>query len=64
MIVRVDKIELASELAHEKLINECSDYIKIYEDEQACITHYTEQAQEVFNGFYDSYLTIIEKCEQ
>ena len=63
-IATINKVELASELAHQKLINKWSESIEIYEDEQACITNYTEEAQDIFNEFYDDYLTLIENCKE
>lgn len=59
MEIKINILELASELAHQKLMNEWSESIKIYKDDQDC-TYYTEEAQDVFNEFYDDYLTLIE----
>jgi hypothetical protein len=59
--VTVNKLELASELAHKKLIENYSDNIRIYEEEAAGITNYTDEAQDIFNGYYDEYLQLIEE---
>jgi hypothetical protein len=61
--ITINKLELASELAHEKLVDNWSGSIKIYEDEDAGITNYTEEAQDVFNDYYDDYLHLIEGME-
>ena len=62
-IVRVSKIELASELAHKKLLENHS-LMEIYEDEQADITSYTDEAQDLFNAYYDEYLELINMCKE
>ncbi len=60
--IEINKLELASELAHIKLVDNWSDSIKIYEDEDAGITNYTDEAQDIFNEYYDDYLNLIETC--
>jgi hypothetical protein len=57
--VTINIVELASELAHMKLINEWNESIKIYEDEEASITVYTDEAQDIFNEMYDDYTDLI-----
>jgi len=61
--ITINKLELASELAHEKLVANWSESIRIYEDEEASVTVYTEEAQDIFNEYYDDYLTLIESCK-
>ena len=61
--ITINKLELASELANLKLQSEWRDSIQIFEDETASVTVYTEQAQDIFNEYYDNYLTLIESCE-
>ena len=61
--ITINKLELASELAHQVLVLNWSEYISIYEDEEASVTVYTEEAQDIFNEYYDNYLTLIESCE-
>jgi hypothetical protein len=58
--VLINKLELASELAHKKLVENWSDNIQIYEDKYAGITNYTEVAQDIFNELYDEYLQLID----
>ena len=58
--ITINKLELASELAHQKLVNNWSESISIYGDEEASVTVYTEEAQDIFNEYYDDYLTLIE----
>jgi len=61
--ITINKLELASELAHSELEENWSDSIDIWEDETATITVYTEEAQDIFNGYYDNYLILIESCK-
>ena len=61
--ITINKLELASELANLKLQSEWRDSIQIFEDETASVTVYTEEAQDIFNEYYDEYLTLIESCE-
>lgn len=63
-LITINKLELASELASRKLDENWSDSIKIYVDENAGTTHYTDEAQDIFNEYYDEYLTLIESCKQ
>ena len=61
--ITINKLELASELADRELQSEWRDSIKIWKDETACITVYTEEAQDIFNELYDEYLSLIESCK-
>jgi len=63
-LITINKIELASELANMKLEREWLDRIQIYVDEEEGITTYTEEAQDIFNDYYDDYLSLIESCKQ
>jgi hypothetical protein len=58
--VTLNKLELASELAHRKLVDNWSESIQVYESETDTITIYTDDAQDIFNDYYDEYLTLIE----
>jgi hypothetical protein len=59
--VTVNKLELASELAHRMLVIEWDDRSEsIYEDDTAGVAVYTVNAQDIFNDYYDMFLTIIE----
>ena len=59
--IRVNILELASELAHKELVKDYSDSIVIYEDDQSGITHYTDEAQDIFNDLYDKYFIFVEQ---
>lgn len=61
--ITINKLELASNLAHKELEHRWSNYIQIWEDETAVMTVYTEEAQDIFNDEYDYYLTLIESCK-
>jgi hypothetical protein len=63
-IQKINVIELASELASQKLEANWSESIKIYEDEESDELTYTENAQDIFNEYYDEYLTLIESCSE
>lgn len=58
-IIKINRLELASELAHAKLVNEWSESVQIYVDETADELVYTEEAQDIFNEFYDDYLDFL-----
>jgi hypothetical protein len=59
----VNKIELASELASMKLEREWRDTEhEMYVYDKLGTTTYTEGAQDLFNEYYDDYLSLIEKC--
>jgi len=58
----INSLELASDLAHERLVIEYSSRITIYA-ESVLETRYTDDAQDIFNHYYDYYLTIIESCK-
>ena len=62
--VTVNILELASELAHEKLVDNWSESIKIFEDDQATVTNYTDQAQDIFNDYYDHYFELIKSISE
>lgn len=62
--ILINAVELASELADEKLQNKWD-----YRDGQIYIKDghgglmYSETAQDIFNDFYDNFYTIILKCK-
>lgn len=59
MTLNINIVELASNLAHERLMNES---FKIFEDDEGTV--YTEQAQDLFNKLYDDYWDMIESCKE
>ena len=63
-LITINKLELASELAHAQLMANWNESIKIYQNEEddEC-TNYTDEAQDIFNEYYDDYLTLIESCK-
>jgi hypothetical protein len=64
--ITINKIELASELASAKLEDMVEEniysYNDIYVESEAEMT-YTEVGQDIFHGYYDHYLTIIEQAQ-
>ena len=62
-IIAINKIELASELAHEKLlalVHLSNGKFEIYKETNEEV-NYTEEAQDKFNEYYDYYLDMIQK---
>ena len=59
--VIVNKVELATKLAHMYVVDEIKISADIYEDEYAGITEYTKYAQMVFDVAFDMYISIIEE---
>lgn len=69
--ITINAIELASNLAHEKLMQYYEDLqdnrdfespngVTIETEDEI---NYTEEAQDLFNEFYDEFLTMIEECK-
>jgi hypothetical protein len=61
-VFNINSLELASDLAHERLLLEYNDKMPIY-NEEAGELRYTDDAQDIFDHYYDYYLTIIESCK-
>ena len=65
MEIKVNLLELASELAHSRTLYEsgdiCNNEDDMFEDINADVLTYKEEIQDRFNGWYDYYLTEIEK---
>lgn len=63
--ITINKLELASELAEQKLLMQVrlsNGIFEIYEEDESEV-RYTEKAQDKFNKYYDEYLTLIESCK-
>lgn len=58
----VNRLELASELANEQVVDKFFPRSP-FEIEENDGIRYTEEAQDVFNEFYDKYEKIILSCE-
>lgn len=64
MNVKINIIELASELASIELEDNWGDSIRIYEDdEDGECTKYTDEAQDIFNDLYDKYYSMIDQLK-
>ena len=65
-IIKINKLELASELAEDATKNEMFskglivDETEMYVEDESGTT-YTEEAQDIFNDYYDYFLTKIEE---
>jgi hypothetical protein len=65
MKITVNKLELASELAHYMLVQEWEDRSEnIYVEDDNGDTRYNEDAQDIFNHYYDVFEIIIETVEE
>ena len=65
MKVTVNKLELASELAHYMLVQEWEDRPEnIYVGNDNGETRYNEEAQDIFNHYYDIFEIIIETVQE
>jgi hypothetical protein len=61
--ILINAVELASSLAESEMVKHYSDQLAIYTDgEDDCIV-YTDEAQNLFDIFYDHYYTMIEKSK-
>lgn len=56
---KINTLELSAEIA-DMMINKFHSSIQIYEDDSADITHYTDDAQELFNEYYDIVHDLVE----
>ena len=63
-IIKINKLELASELAHNELERDWSESVTLWKDEEAEVLEYTEEAQEIFNELYDKYLNFLEEIKE
>jgi hypothetical protein len=59
--ITINKLELASELADQKLKANWSESIQIYSNDNE--ENYTDEAQDIFNEYYEEYLDLIEECK-
>jgi len=65
MKVTVNKLELASELAHYMLVQEWEDRPEnIFVEDDNGDTRYNEEAQDIFNHYYDKFEIIIETVQE
>ena len=60
--VTLNKLELASDLASDRLEDEFKG--QIYDDSTYGVLVYTDEAQDIFNEYYGRYLELIENCQQ
>ena len=72
MNITINILEASSSLAHNKLVN----YYKTYNSDKSegeienmiivedgdCGLHYTEEAQDIFNDYYDYYFDILNEA--
>jgi len=61
--MNINIVELATKLAEGDLLNHYTE-TEIFEMLQDNVLVYTKDAQEIFNGYYDFYMKLIQDCEQ
>jgi hypothetical protein len=61
--MEINEIELSYRLAHERMLIHWDDPDDIYIDNGEGIFIYTDAAENIFNEYYDYYLTLIEKTK-
>lgn len=59
MEIRINLLEAASELAHEIVCAKFEDDDNLINMEDAHGIYYTEEAQELFNEWYDHYYNLL-----
>lgn len=63
--ITINKLELTSELAHYMLVQEWEDRLEnIYVEDDNGDTRYNEEAQDIFNHYYDKFEIIIETVQE
>lgn len=64
MIVEINLVEAASELAHNRTLFESGDILsnedEMYKDIDSDVLEYKEEVQDRFNGWYDYYYALLE----
>lgn len=59
-LITINKLELASELAQNKLEDLWSNSIQICKFDKNDDISYTDEAQDYFNEYHDEYLTMLD----
>lgn len=57
--IEINVLEMASDFADKELRENWSETIEIYDDKEAGITHYTDEAQDIFNDLYKKWFNLI-----
>jgi hypothetical protein len=57
----INKVEVATRLAHMNVEDSFEDPHEVYEDPHASMTVYTADAQKKFNNLFDMYISILEE---
>ena len=63
MNVEINIVEAAAELAERDVQKELDDQTLIYVFDEEGNSTYTEQAQELFNTYYDEYFDLLLNCK-
>ena len=64
MTIKINIIEVASELAANELNENWQYSIRIYEEVDETETIYTEEAQEIFDTLYDKYYNFLYNLQE
>lgn len=63
MNININIVELASELACDKLHNDYENSIKIYKDDLSDCLEYTDETQKIFDNLYDQFYSMIDNLK-
>ena len=64
MNIKINIIEVASELAEKEMIKYFSDDLELYSDEDEYCIVYTDEAQDLFNTLYDKYFDLLYNLQE
>jgi hypothetical protein len=64
MNIKINVIEVASELAEKEMIKYFSDDLELYSDEDEYCIVYTDEAQELFDQLYDKYFDLLYNLQE
>jgi hypothetical protein len=64
MNIKINIIEVASELAEKEMIKYFSDDLELYSDEDEYCIVYTDEAQELFDQLYDKYFDLLYNLQE
>ena len=64
MNIKINIIEVASELAQNELLENWGDSLNIYNETDETETTYTDEAQDIFNDLYDKYFNFLYNLQE
>jgi hypothetical protein len=64
MTIKINIIEVASELAEKEMIQYFKDDWEIYLNKEEDLIVYTDKAQDIFNTLYDKYFDLLYNLQE